>query len=620
MPSATLSQMPSGVLSLISPSDAGDPDHESESEKDGSPDVRQDKAAGRAKAADLSVSVPVVNITASASGVGAGPNGGAGAAAGAGGLASPGADKVQVPVSPAGGVLRLTPGVLRAAARMATAGIDVPQRAAAKEDGGGAGAAGEAGSPSGSSALSLGATPKSGSLWHRAVHLTKAAQDPWAARNLHTLPMERCTRQRYNPHTGQWVTDEVLVKMEAKPFAAGAMRECYAAKQLSTFTHSVDWHKANNVVAKRYKKEGVRRGVYYNDLLVQMDAKMLGEMYNRTDPPKQVDVMQCVIVQFTGRPKAPLYCMEQLIEGDYVKYNSNSGFVQGDDLLRNTPHAFSHFTWELTKGLKICVDVQGVGDLYTDPQLHTLDGEGYGEGNLGLRGMALFFRTHECNALCRRLGLNPFERCEEDIRSQGYSSERSSASASGVRPGGTLARTMARAVSWQTHAASERKRRQAAAASATLSGLSEEALLAGLQKVPRESPEALVHMEIAKLYGEVVLLPELKPNEDPEDCLRGGLFHLHAAARLGCLLALLVLARAHCGIEASAPQFSQLFKVASKQRDFRPFPSVAWRCVRAAAEAGVRGAALCLAYAYGTGQGLLGQEVLGGDKDPAQVD
>lgn len=56
------------------------------------------------------------------------------------------------------------------------------------------------------------------------------------------------------------------------------------------------------------------------------------------------------------------------------------------------------------------IRAQGVGDLYTDPQLHTLDGEGYGEGNLGLRGMALFFRTHECNALCRRLGLNPFER------------------------------------------------------------------------------------------------------------------------------------------------------------------------------------------------------------------
>lgn len=55
--------------------------------------------------------------------------------------------------------------------------------------------------------------------------------------------------------------------------------------------------------------------------------------------------------------------------------------------------------------------VQGVGDIYTDPQIHTLDGEGYGSGNLGLRGMAMFFRTHECNDLCRKLELHEFERC-----------------------------------------------------------------------------------------------------------------------------------------------------------------------------------------------------------------
>lgn len=36
--------------------------------------------------------------------------------------------------------------------------------------------------------------------------------------------------------------------MEGKPFAAGAMRECFAAKKLSTFTHNVDWHKAQNMV------------------------------------------------------------------------------------------------------------------------------------------------------------------------------------------------------------------------------------------------------------------------------------------------------------------------------------------------------------------------------------
>ncbi len=45
------------------------------------------------------------------------------------------------------------------------------------------------------------------------------------------------------------------------------------------------------------------------------------------------------------------------------------------------PHvsqAFSHFTWSHSKGQRICVDIQGVGDLYTDPQIHTLDGEMYG--------------------------------------------------------------------------------------------------------------------------------------------------------------------------------------------------------------------------------------------------
>ena len=39
----------------------------------------------------------------------------------------------------------------------------------------------------------------------------------------------------------------------------------------------------------------------------------------------------------------------------------------------------------------------GVGDLYTDPQIHTANGDDYGEANLGPRGMALFFSTHKCN-------------------------------------------------------------------------------------------------------------------------------------------------------------------------------------------------------------------------------
>ncbi|KXZ51661.1 hypothetical protein GPECTOR_11g114 [Gonium pectorale] len=622
MPSPTLSQLPSGVYSLVSPSAAdaasvgGDVDGEDAEEplataaaelqlRVAGGDIELGRATDGAAGPATGAGAAEVTVGQEVKAVSTDGNGSAAAGAAAGGAAA---------VGGAGGGAKVA-GVMQRLLKGLAVAVPRPAPAAAAN---GAGAAGDSrDGDDGSPRSTLSGVSKGGSLWQRAVNLSKAAADPWASRQLHALHMERAVRQRYNAHTGQWVTDEVLVKMEAKPFAAGAMRECYAAKKLSTFTHNVDWHKAQNMVAKRYKKEGVRRSVYYNDVLVQMDAKMLGEMYNRTDPPKQVDVMQCAILQFAGRPGAPVYAVEQLIEGDYVKYNSNSGFVKGDDLLRNTPQAFSHFTWTLTKGLKICVDIQGVGDLYTDPQLHTLDGEGYGEGNLGLRGMALFFRSHECNALCARLGLPAFDRCDADVRSQGYSSQPSSASASATRPGGaTAARTWARTSSYKARMA----RRQAAAPAAWPT---EEAALAALADVPKESPVSLVHLEVAKLYGEVVLLPELRPSEDPEDALRGGLFHLCSAASCGCLMALTMLARAHLGLEPSAPQFAHIIKVATKQRCFSASAAVGWRCTLLAAERGVRGAALAAAAAYGGGGAGGGNAFfegpLGGKPDPAQA-
>ena len=45
--------------------------------------------------------------------------------------------------------------------------------------------------------------------------------------------------------------------------------------------------------------------------------------------------MQMCVIEFVDRPDKPLYHLEHFIEGNYIKYNSNSGFVE--DSLRYTP-------------------------------------------------------------------------------------------------------------------------------------------------------------------------------------------------------------------------------------------------------------------------------------------
>lgn len=173
-----------------------------------------------------------------------------------------------------------------------------------------------------------------------------------------------------------------------------------------------------------------------------------------TCPSAQVDIMQMCVIELKERPGRPLFHLEHYIEGKYIKYNSNSGFVRDDNVrltpqvrlhlgrlqgparlngassfvfasvqplpaeegpqcgqsrgvttpqsgacqhlhclascghlfLPVTPQAFSHFTFERSGHQLIVVDIQGVGDLYTDPQIHTERGTDFGDGNLGRPG------------------------------------------------------------------------------------------------------------------------------------------------------------------------------------------------------------------------------------------
>ncbi|THD22733.1 Eukaryotic elongation factor 2 kinase [Fasciola hepatica] len=101
------------------------------------------------------------------------------------------------------------------------------------------------------------------------------------------------------------------------------------------------------------------------------------------------------------------------MEGEYRKYNCNSGFV--DEQLHNSPQAFNQFTFERSGHQFLVVDLQGVGDLYTEPQIHTADRVGYSNGNFSPRGMAFFLHSHHCNPLCEWLGLTAFDLAPSEL-------------------------------------------------------------------------------------------------------------------------------------------------------------------------------------------------------------
>eukprot|EP00667_Euglena_gracilis_P006074 EG_transcript_6123 len=205
-------------------------------------------------------------------------------------------------------------------------------------------------------------------------------------------PLEKAVRWDYDFLRNKWTSSPMVVRLDKQPFQKGSLRYAF---------HMVD-DRNERFVAKSRIVAPASNKEYFEGVAMQAACQYCAQAYNRRGPPKPVSFIDSFVLQLTEREGRHFMACEEYLPGVYAKYNNNGGWTADDE--RNTPQAFSHFTYFYSQGKFIIVDIQGVGDRYTDPQLHS-QRQRYGPGDLGMVGMQLFFNTHLCNSICRGLGL-----------------------------------------------------------------------------------------------------------------------------------------------------------------------------------------------------------------------
>uniref|UniRef100_A0A8D2LQU7 non-specific serine/threonine protein kinase n=1 Tax=Varanus komodoensis TaxID=61221 RepID=A0A8D2LQU7_VARKO len=105
------------------------------------------------------------------------------------------------------------------------------------------------------------------------------------------------------------------------------------------------------------------------------------------------------------------FAVEECMTGEFRKYNNNNGDeIIPTNMLEEVMLAFSHWTYEYTRGELLVLDLQGVGENLTDPSVIKSEEKRsndmvFGPANLGEDAIKNFRAKHHCNSCCRKLKL-----------------------------------------------------------------------------------------------------------------------------------------------------------------------------------------------------------------------
>jgi len=132
--------------------------------------------------------------------------------------------------------------------------------------------------------------------------------------------------------------------------------------------------------------------------MIQKRAEHWANLWNKKTS-QQITFAPTFLLVFSARGN--LVCSAQpFLSGTYVKYNNNYGTITRNEPNHERHTTFSHFTYEASGCEEMVVGMQGAGNMFTDPQIHSRKGGKYGRGDLGAEGIKKFFDSHTCSQLC----------------------------------------------------------------------------------------------------------------------------------------------------------------------------------------------------------------------------
>uniref|UniRef100_UPI00398E68CF transient receptor potential cation channel subfamily M member 7 isoform X2 n=1 Tax=Pristiophorus japonicus TaxID=55135 RepID=UPI00398E68CF len=168
---------------------------------------------------------------------------------------------------------------------------------------------------------------------------------------------------------------------------------------------------------KRIYKEDTVLHLCLKEIQQQRAAQKLAFAFNQMKP-KTIPYSPRFLEVFL------LYChsasqwfaIEECMTGEFRKFNHNSGDeIRPNNMLEETMLAFSHWTYEYTRGELLVLDLQGVGENLTDPSVIKSEEKRshdmvFGPANLGEDAVKNFRTKHRCNSCCGRLKLPDIKR------------------------------------------------------------------------------------------------------------------------------------------------------------------------------------------------------------------